>query len=318
MSEETKTSKEAAPKKAVKVTMPSVKEMFEAGVQFGHETKRWNPKMAEFIYSSKQNIHIIDISKTEEKLKEAVDFLVDAASRGNVIFVGTKRQAADIVKNSAIESGSHFVDQRWAGGLLTNNKEVKKSFNKLLGLEKDFSEGVEGRTKYEVSVMRKEWAKLNRLYSGVKTLTGKPTAVIVIDAKYEKGAVKEANKMGIPVVGIIDTNTDPDQINYVIPANDDAISSIKLLLKTIVEAVKEGNGGKGIKHELNDFSKMEIKIVKKEEEDEKAEVVGESEEATPAEPRVKKVARSTKSSKKSSGKGILERVQEEKEKKAKK
>ncbi len=293
--------------------MPTAQEMFKAGVHFGHETSRWNPKMGKYIYDSRGNIHIIDVTKTSEQLKIAYEFLKEAASKGEVIIVGTKKQAAKIIQDRAIESGAHFVTSRWAGGLLTNFKMVKKSFNRLLELEKNFEEGVEGRTKYEVSLMKKEWQSLSRLYDGVKTLNSKPTAVIVVDAKFEKNAVNEARKLNIPVVGIVDSNTDPDVVDYAIPANDDAISSITLLMDVIADAIKTGNKGNGVKHQLKDYSKVEVKITKSKEEDEDT-----VEELQSTDDQKTVIAPTKKTTKKSSGKGILEVVQEAKEKKKQK
>lgn len=304
-----------AVKKSSKVTIPSIQQMLDAGAHFGHQTKRWSPKMESKIYDSRNGIHIIDIYKTGESLEKAVNFLSDAASRGEVVIVGTKRQAANIVREAAIEAGAHFVNQRWAGGLLTNFKKVRESFKKLNDLEKAFEEGVQDRTKYEVSVMKRDWGKLDRLYSGIKSLNSKPTAMVVIDAKFEKGAVSEAKNLGIPVVALVDTNTDPNLVQYPIPCNDDAIASIKLMTDTFVEAIKEGNGGKGVKHDLKDYSKEEIEIKKT------TDVEAESEEVdTPeTEPKKRRVVkakpkRSSKKSKTNGNKGILEKVQDAKKK----
>ncbi len=302
-------------KKKSSVEIPSVQDLFKAGAQFGHETRRWDPKMSRYLYDVKGDIHIIDITRTRELLEKAVEFLIDATSRGDVIFVGTKKQASNIVKDNAVNSGAHFVNQRWAGGTLTNFKKVRESFLRLRNLETMFEKGVEGRTKYEISLMKKEWAKLSRLYSGVKTMERMPKAVVVVDVKYEKNAVAEANKLGIPIVGIVDSNGDPEEINYPIPANDDAISSITVLVKTLAAAVREGNKGGGIKHHLKDYSKAEVQIIKKTEGfDQKADSVDFDMPTTgrtikPAAPKVIKGKKAL-----ISGKGILEKVQEEKEK----
>lgn len=287
-------------------------DLLKAGVQFGHELKRWNPKMSKYIYNHKNGIHIIDVSQTVQKLSDAVNFLIDASSRGNVLFVGNKKQAAEIIKEGSVRSGAYFVNSRWAGGLLTNFSRVRSSLEKLKGIEKQFSEGVEGRTKFEVSRMKKEWERLNRLYGGIKTLSQKPTALVVVDANYEKSSIKEAKKIGIPVVAIVDTNSDPSQVDYVIPGNDDALSSIKLLTGFLFDAVLEGNNGKGVVHELIDYSKVEVKINKtKEEQDEKKEsqvIIAnekEFEALTRSEPKVEAPARSRTKSK-----GILEKVKE--------
>ncbi len=258
------TKETSKPVVTAKVAIPTIKDLLKVGAQFGHETKRWNPKMGKYIFGDKNKIHIIDINKTEEKLKESTAFLVDAASRGNVLFVGTKRQASLIVREEAIRAGAYFITVRWAGGLLTNFPVVKKSLNKLNALEKSFEEGVEDRTKFEVSRMKKEWQRLDRLYSGIKALNDRPTAVVVVDANFEKSAIRESRKMRIPVVGVVDTNSDPDTVDYIVPANDDAVGSITLMVKTLADAVLAGNKGNGIKHHLKDYDKAEIKITKKE------------------------------------------------------
>ncbi len=225
-------------------TLPETKELLEAGVHFGHETKRWNPKMKEYIYTTKGNIHVIDLAKTQTKLEEALKFLKSAAQKGDVVFVGTKRQACDTIEAEALRSGSHYVVNRWAGGLLTNHVILRKSLKAFLTLEKQFASGIENRTKQEIAWMKRDYDRFVRLYEGVKHLSSKPTAVVVIDAKRENIAVREARKAGIPVVALADTNVDPDEIDYLIPGNDDAINSIQLMMKLIADAVLEGNEGK--------------------------------------------------------------------------
>ncbi len=311
--------KEVVKKDASKLKMPTVQELLEVGAQFGHETKRWQPKMQDYIYTTRNNIHIIDVTQTVELIKKAADFLVEAASRGPVIFVGTKNQASGIVKQESVRSGAFFVNQRWAGGLITNFDMVKRSLKRLNALERMFEEGVEGRTKYEVSQMKKEWQRLDRLYSGIKLMETKPTAVVVIDAKFEKAAIREARKVGIPIVGIVDTNTDPDVVDYIIPSNDDAIGAITLITKVLSDAVLEGNEGKGVTHKFKDYAKAEVKVVAAHEEEEK-EV--ESVDAVVSDEPVREstikapVVKATKP-KGPSSKGILGRVQEEKEKEEK-
>ncbi len=313
-SDEAKASKPQVQQKIEKAPafdLPTVQDMFKVGAHFGHETRRWNPKMKKYIYDSKKGIHIIDVTQSVEKLKEAAEFIYSAAKSGSIIFVGTKRQASPIVKELAVDCGAHFVNQRWAGGLLTNFKEIQKSFRKLSGLEKMFEEGVEGRTKYEISLMKKDWQKLNRLYGGVKSLSDKPKAIVVVDSHYEKGVVREAKHMGIPVVAIVDTNSDPDLIDYIVPANDDAISSIELILGAIASVIKKSNSNFAVKHMLKDYSKAEVKITKREEIEESSDLV----EAL-TENKTVKVARMPSSPVKkstSSGGGILEQVQKQKE-----
>lgn len=294
------------------ITMPEAKELLQAGAQFGHETKRWNPKMRKYIFGEKNNIHVINVDKTLEGLSSAANFLSEASAKGNILFVGTKKQASDIIKEEAIRSGAYYIDERWAGGLLTNFKMIKESLNKLNALEKMFEEGVQDRTKYEVSRMKKEWAKLNRLYSGIKALSSKPTAVFILDTNFEKAAVKECKKISIPIVAIVDTNSDPDLADYPIPANDDAIKSLKIILKTLGDAVLAGNKGEGVKHDLKDYSKVEVKITKNTVTDESgAELLSDDVNTQDAPKVVSKPVRVRAS------KGILERVKEEADEKKK-
>lgn len=282
-------------------------DLLKAGVQFGHETKRWNPKMKKYIFAEKGNIHIIDISKTLEKLEGVINFIQSMSATGDVLFVGTKRQASDIVKQEAIKAGSYYIINRWPGGLLTNFEQIKQSLKKFHTLEQEFKTGVEGRTKFEVSTMKKEWVKMNRLYEGIKTMNGYPKAIVVIDINYERNVITEAKKLGIPVVAIVDTNTNPDLVDYPIPGNDDAISSIKLLLGVISDAVLRGNKGQGVKHEYIDYSKYEVKILKTEEKKEDLVEVGAS-ARTPV-----KESKQEERPSKGRSRGILENIQKQKE-----
>ncbi|MBN1331743.1 30S ribosomal protein S2 [Candidatus Dojkabacteria bacterium] len=310
-------TKEPAAVKQVKLSFdtPEIKDFLKAGVQFGHQTKRWNPKMEQYIFGSKNGVHIIDVIKTDELLKKALLFLVEASSRGPVLFVGTKRQAKEMTEKYAVDSGAYFVTHRWVGGLLTNSKSIKKSLSKLAKLEELFEQGVEGRTKFEISRMKKEWERLDRLYKGIKTMESNPSALVLVDVKYERNAIFEAGNVGVPIVALVDTNTDPEQVNYPIPANDDAVSSIEMFLALFAEAVKQGNAGKGVKHDFKDYTKVDVAIKKQAEIDEEAAaaVVEEVAEVkiTENEPRFvkpKRIVRKTKSSG-----GILEGVQKEKE-----
>ncbi len=219
-----------------------MKSLLEAGVHFGHETKRWNPKMKKFIFGEKNGIYIIDLSKTVDAIIKACDFLKGvAASGGYILFVGTKKQAQDIIKEEASKSGMFYVNQRWLGGMLTNFQTIKKSIKRLLEIERLKEDGTLAKlSKKEAAKLNKEAFKLNKNLEGVRTMDKLPKAMFVIDAKKEEIAVKEAKILGIPVVGVVDTNSDPDLITYVIPANDDAIRSIKLLAAIIADAVMEG------------------------------------------------------------------------------
>lgn len=295
-----------------KVSLPTVDQLLEAGVQFGHETKRWHPLMEKYLFGSKEGIHIFNIEETLIQLEKAVEAVKDLAGNGPILFVGTKRQASSIVRDEAVRVGAYFIDQRWPGGMLTNFGVVKNSLNKLNSLESQFEKGVTNRTKFEVSQMKKEWARLFRLYSGMKQLKSKPAALVVVDANYEIGAIKEARKLGIPVIAIVDSNTRPNLVDHVIPANDDAIKSIELIVHTLADAVYTNNEKHRITHHLKDYGSADIEISKAEEQDEEKEVKSEpTKRRAPKKVKKKKVVK-----KKSSGNGILENVQ--KEKKAKK
>jgi small subunit ribosomal protein S2 len=301
---------------ATSVTMPDIKDLLKSGVQFGHETKRWNPKMSKFILGEKNGIHIIDVEKTLEGLQSACTFLTDAASRGSILIVGTKKQASELVKAESIRSGAYFIETRWAGGLLTNFKMVKESLAKLNSLEQMFEEGVAGRTKYEISRMKKEWQKLDRLYSGIKSLTTKPSAVVILDTNFEKAAIKECRRISIPVVALVDSNSNPEMADYPIPANDDAINSIKLILKVIGDAILEGNKGSGVKHVLKDYSKVDVKITKSSEEAPVVSEVGVTDVGAADTPvnKKNKASSSRPTTKKIQTKGILERVKDDADK----
>jgi small subunit ribosomal protein S2 len=236
--------------------MPDVtmKELLEAGVHFGHQTKRWNPKMKKYLFGERNGIYIIDLQKTIEKFNEACRFVGELARRGDsVLFVGTKRQAADSVKEGAERSGMFYVHHRWLGGTLTNFQTIRKSVNRLKQLEQMQSDGsLEGLPKKEALHLGREIAKLNRTLAGIKEMSGLPGAVVVVDTKKERIAVREARRLGIPVVALVDTNCDPDEIDYPIPGNDDAIRSIKLITSLLADAVLEGRGvvDRGLEREI--------------------------------------------------------------------
>ena len=219
-----------------------VKNLLEAGVHFGHETKRWNPKMRKYIFGEKNGIYIINLEKTEKGLKTACEFLRSTVAHGGyVLFVGTKKQAQDIVKDEAMRAGSFYVNQRWLGGMLTNFQTVKKSIKRLVDLERIKEDGTLAKlSKKEASKLTKEMYKLNKNLEGVRTMDKLPKAMFVIDAKKEEIAVKEARRLGIKIVALVDTNSDPDLIDYPIPGNDDALRAIKLVTSTVAESVLEG------------------------------------------------------------------------------
>ena len=223
----------------------SMKQLLEAGVHFGHQTRRWNPKMAEYIFTERNGIYIIDLQKTVKKVEEAYMFVRDASLEGgNVLFVGTKKQAQDAIKEEAIRAGMYYVNVRWLGGMLTNFKTIKRSIQKLNNLTKMSEDGTfDLLPKKEVAALQKEMADLERNLGGIKDMKGIPAVMFVVDPKKEANAVAEARKLGIPVVAIVDTNCDPDCIDYVIPGNDDAIRAIKLIASVMADAViaaKEG------------------------------------------------------------------------------
>ena len=223
----------------------TIKQLLEAGVHFGHHTRRWNPKMAENIFTERNGIHIIDLQKTVKKFEEAYMFMRDTSmENGTVLFVGTKKQAADAVKEEAERCGMYYVNVRWLGGMLTNYKTIKNSIRRLESLEAMKENGTFALLpKKEVAVLEKEMADLQKNLGGIKEMPGLPDAIFIVDPKKEHNAVLEAKKLGIPVVAIVDTNCDPDDADYVIPGNDDAIRAIKLISSVLADAVIEGNQG---------------------------------------------------------------------------
>jgi small subunit ribosomal protein S2 len=216
--------------------------MLEAGVHFGHQTRYWNPKMAPYIFGHRNKIHIINLEKTLALYQEALKFARQtAANRGTILFVGTKRQARDIVREEALRCQMPFVDHRWLGGMLTNFKTVKQSIKRLKEMEAMQQDGsLERISKKEALGLTRELAKLQRSLGGIKELGALPDALFVIDVGYQKGAVQEANKLGVPVIGVVDTNHNPEGIGYVIPGNDDSSRAIRLYARGIADAVLEG------------------------------------------------------------------------------
>ena len=220
----------------------TMRQMLEAGVHFGHQTRFWNPKMAPYIYGHRNKIHIVNLEKTLVMYQEAMKYLKQlAANRGTVLFVGTKRQAREIVAEEAARAGMPYVDQRWLGGMLTNFKTVKTSIKRLKDMEATVAEGgVERMPKKEALLFQRELEKLNKSLGGIKEMGGLPDALFVIDVGFHKIAITEANKLGIPVVAVVDTNHTPDGIDYVIPGNDDSGRAIRLYARGAADAVLEG------------------------------------------------------------------------------
>lgn len=237
----------------------SMIELLEAGVHFGHQTHQWNPKMKKYIFGERNGIYIIDLQQTSDILDQAYAVVRDLAAKGkNVVFVGTKKQAADIVAQEAKRAGGYFINRRWLGGMLTNFETMRGRINKLRELESLRDSGHFDRLpKKEVSVLTKQLEKLDKTLGGIKEMRGMPDVLFVVDQKKELIAIKEANKMNIPVIALVDTNGDPDDINYVIPGNDDAIKSVKLIAAKLADAILEGKQIRETKQAENFSTKSE-------------------------------------------------------------
>jgi small subunit ribosomal protein S2 len=229
----------------------SMKQLLEAGVHFGHQTRRWNPKMAEYIFTERNGIYIIDLQKTVKKVEEAYMFIREIAMNGDeVLFVGTKKQAQDSIKEEAERSGQYFVNARWLGGMLTNFNTIQKRINRLKQLENMEQNGLfEVLPKKEVIKLKAEMEKLEKYLGGIKNMNKLPGALFIVDPRKERNAILEARKLGIPVVAIVDTNCDPDEVDYVIPGNDDAIRAVKLIASKVADAVIEGRQGEQLEEE---------------------------------------------------------------------
>ena len=223
----------------------SMKQLLEAGVHFGHQTRRWNPKMAKYIFTERNGIYIIDLQKTVKKIDDAYMFIRSIAEEGKtVLFVGTKKQAQEAVKEEAIRAGQYFVNERWLGGMLTNFQTIQKRIRRLKELETMQADGTfDVLTKKEVMQLKHEMSRLEKYLGGIKEMNKIPGALFVVDPRKERIAVAEARKLNIPIVAIVDTNCDPDEIDYVIPGNDDAIRAVKLLTARMADAIIEGNQG---------------------------------------------------------------------------
>ena len=225
----------------------AIKDLLEAGVHFGHQTKRWNPKMKEYIFGERNGIYILDLNKTVRKFRDAEEFVTNLAADGKtVLFVGTKRQAQDVIAEESQRCAMFFINQRWLGGLLTNFSTIQRSLGRLRDLEAMVTPGTDGRyetlSKKEIARAEKEKRKLLKNLEGIRQMSRLPDAIFVVDTRKEKIAVDEARKLKIPVIGIVDTNCDPDEVDYVIPGNDDALRSIRLFASKIADAVVAGRG----------------------------------------------------------------------------
>ena len=248
------------------MSIVTMKALLEAGVHFGHQTRRWNPKMAEYIFTERNGIYIIDLQQTVKMVDVAYDFVKDIiADGGKILFVGTKKQAQESIETEAKRCGMHYVNQRWLGGMLTNYKTIKKRIDRLHRLEEMEEEGIfDVLPKKEVIDLNRERERLEKFLGGIKDMDGTPDALYVVDPRKERIAVNEARILGIPVIAIVDTNCDPDEIDYIIPGNDDAIRAVKLLTGIIADAVLEGKQGEQME---------EIEEPKEVEQDEEAEEI---------------------------------------------
>lgn len=232
----------------------AMKQLLEAGVHFGHQTRRWDPKMAEYIFQARNGIHIIDLQKTSKKLDEAYSFIKEQAEEGKtILFVGTKKQAQECMKEAAQKCGMFYVDQRWLGGMLTNFETIRKRVQRLKDLETMQEDGTfDVLPKKEVILLKKEMEKLERNLGGIKEMEELPGVIFLVDPKKERIAILEAKKLGIPVVGLVDTNCNPEELDYPIPGNDDAIRAVKLIADVMANAVIEGKQGESFEPEMEE------------------------------------------------------------------
>lgn len=237
----------------------SMKQLLEAGVHFGHQTRRWNPKMKKYIFTERNGIYIIDLQKTVKKINEAYNFVKDlSADGGTVLFVGTKKQAQESVRDEAVRSGMFYVNQRWLGGTLTNFQTIRKRINRLKQIERMEEDGTfEVLPKKEIVELTKEKDRLVKFLGGIKEMKRVPDAMFVVDPRKERIAIAEGIKLNIPIVGIVDTNCDPDEIDYIIPANDDAIRAVKLLTSKMADAIIEGRQGDESAEDIQQEEKVE-------------------------------------------------------------
>ena len=272
------------------MTIVSMNYLLEAGVQFGHQKRRWNPKMKEYIFTTRDDIYIIDLQKTVKKLEEAYAAMKEIAENGGkVLFVGTKKQAQEAAEECALRTDNYFVNERWLGGTLTNFKTIRSRIRRMEEIENMEKDGTfEALPKKEVIQIRKEYDKLVKNLRGIREMKRMPQAMVIVDPRKEEIAIKEARILGIPVFGIVDTNCDPDMVDYVIPGNDDAVRSVKLLIGALTNAIAEVNGNEVVDYvseeDKNKADKTEKKAAKKEEAVEaKAEVVEEVKEEVVAE-----------------------------------
>lgn len=243
---------EITKREELKMAVVAMKQLLEAGVHFGHQTRRWDPKMAEYIFQARNGIHIIDLQKTSKKLDEAYAFIKEQAEEGKtVLFVGTKKQAQECMKEAALKCGMYYVDQRWLGGMLTNFETIRTRVQRLKDLETMEQDGTfDVLPKKEVILLKKEMEKLEKNLGGIKEMDKLPGVIFLVDPKKERIAILEAKKLNIPVVGLVDTNCNPEEVDYAIPGNDDAIRAVKLIADVMANAVIEGKQGESFEPEM--------------------------------------------------------------------
>ena len=306
------------------MTVVSMNYLLEAGVQFGHQKRRWNPKMKEYIFTTRDDIYIIDLQKTVKKLEEAYDALKAIAEKeGKVLFVGTKKQAQEAAEESAVRTNMYFVNERWLGGTLTNFKTIRSRIRRMEEIEKMETDGTfEALPKKEVIQIRKEYDKLNKNLRGIREMKRMPQAMVIVDPRKEEIAIKEARILGIPVFGIVDTNCDPDMVDYVIPGNDDAVRAVKLLVGVLTNAIAEAKGLELIDYisedDKNKEEKPEVEEAKEEKKTKKAtkkeEVVEEvKEKVEEVKEEVKEKKEEVKKAVKAKKEEVKEKVEEVKE-----
>ena len=292
------------------MTVVSMNYLLEAGVHFGHQTRRWNPKMREYIYTSRDDIYIIDLQKTAKKIEEAYAAMKEIAeAEGKVLFVGTKKQAQEAAEECALRTNMYFVNERWLGGTLTNFKTIRSRIKRLEQIEKMESDGTfDLLPKKEVIKIKKEYDKLNKYLRGIREMKKLPAALVIVDPRKEENAIKEARILNIPVFGVVDTNCDPDMVDYVIPGNDDAVRSVKLMLGVLTNAIAEVNGNEMIDFLTEeDKAKAEKKAKKQEIKEEIKEV---KENAKEKKEEIKENIKATKKEVKEAAKEVVEDVKD--------
>lgn len=275
VSKQVSTPKTETEKKSLNVEIPELLTFLQAGAHFGHKGSAWNPKMKKYIYETRNGVHIIDLVKTRSLLKDALEELNTVVDKGNVLIVGTKGQAAGLVEEVAKESGAFYVTKRWPGGLFTNFEHMKKSIQGLVKMEEELASGAQDLVKKEVLLMEREVERMNKVYEGIKFMDELPKMVIVIDSKVEKNAIKEAKIAGIPILALVDTNCDPELVEYPVPANDDSIKSVSLFMSLFGQVIKGGKKPESLKalrlnHEAN-LKNLKAKFLNEKERQEKME-----------------------------------------------